>query len=83
MTDTSMAEQPVEDDDFDKMLFPVEQKQLESLQQVVSALVQVYQGLQVIAHQNAQIAQLLSADRESTMTGRDGRELKSVSRIKG
>lgn len=83
MTDQSMMDQPMDDGEFDGLMDPVEQKQLDSLQQIVEALGQVVQGLQIIAQQQEQTARILMADRVVTSRARDGRELTAISSIKG
>lgn len=67
----------------DELMDPVEQRTLQLLEATAVQMQQAVQGLQVVAQQLQQLIQVSLADRETTSVGRDGRELKAISRIKG
>lgn len=65
----------------DELMDPVEQRTLQLMEHTAQQMQQAVQGLQAIVQQLQQLIQVSVAERETTMTGRDGRELKSRSRI--
>lgn len=67
----------------DELIDPVEKQTLQLLAVIAQQMQQAVQGLQVVAQQLAQVVQVAAAERETTMVGRDGREMKANSRIKG
>lgn len=67
----------------DELLDPVEKQTLELLAFNAQQLQQAVEGLRVVAQQLAQLVQVSMAERETTAVGRDGRQLKAISRIKG
>lgn len=81
MTDQSMADQPMEDDEFSKLIFPVEQKQLEALALIAEQMRQAVLGLGLAVQELRRIAEIGAADREVTAVARDGSPMKAVSRV--
>lgn len=67
----------------DELIDPVERQTLELLAVIAQQMQQAVMGLQVVAQQMAEVVKASQADRVTTALGRDGREMKAISRIKG
>lgn len=65
----------------DELIDPVEKQTLQLLAVNAQLMQQAVEGLRVIAQQLAEVARVSAAERVTTSVGRDGRELKAISRL--
>lgn len=80
MTDTSLIDQPLSDEE---MLDPVERAQLELLARMVEILSVMVQQEQILAAKIDEVARVVSAPREIVGTRSDGKPMRALSTVKG